>query len=253
MNDWMDWMLDQADFLMPVGPHHQLGCELCHGAVGFIGDGPNVWPRCPQCRGYGDVIDRLVPITYSIDAGLESALHRYKDFGAAWRWLRLPLACLVHTFLTEHGSCIDQAAGTIDVATCVPSNNQDRAFDHIDGFLRGAVRGDPSLDRFAWEPGLVSRDPATSRPERGELKPSAYRVSRQLEPGSAVLLFDDTWTSGSSAASTAAALKASGAGDVTVLTLGRQLRSDGEWGTTPTLCKDRRQRSWRRDQCVLCC
>ena len=252
VNDWMEWMRAQADFLMPVSPHHELSCQLCHGAVGLIDEGPDAWTQCPQCHGYGDAVDRLVPITYSIDAGLESALHRYKDFGAGWSWLQLPLASLLHTFLSKHGSCIDRVTGIVDVATFVPSDNNDRTFDHIDGLLRGAVEGDPSLNRFPWEPGLVTRDPSKSRPGRGELKPSAYRVSRQLAPGSAVLLFDDTWTSGSSAASTAAALKASGAEDVTVLTLGRQLRADGTWGTTSALCGDRRQTPWRLDQCVLC-
>lgn len=248
--DWRRWMQSENDLLIPVAPIHDHSCGLCLGPVGYLGEGPRTWPTCQQCRGYEGAVDRVVPITYSIDAGLESMLHRYKDWGVGW--LRSPLALLLCLFVQEHGHCIDEATGLIDVATVVPSDNDSRAFNHLDSLLAGGIVGDRVLERFAWDCDLIQRDRTTPRPARGKLKPSAYQVQRPLPRGSAVLLFDDTWTSGASAASAAAVLKDAGAADVTVLTLGRQLKADGGWGTTQVILSDRRGALWAADECVLC-
>lgn len=250
VQDWIAWMEWERDILIPVAPPHERSCLLCHGSSGYIDGGPGTWSRCPQCSRYGDAIDRFVPVTYSIDSGLESMLHKFKDYGVTW--LRYPLASLLHVFIQRHGDCLDEEGGGVDVATIVPSDNQHRAFDHLDQLLRGAVSGDPVLERFRWDLEFLTRDRSTTRPARGELKPSAYSVEPFVVEGSSVLLLDDTWTSGSSTASAAAALKAAGAARVTVLTLGRQLRADGDWGSTKTICDDRRGQAWLRDECVWC-
>ena len=247
---WMEWMEEQADILIPVAPHHERSCLLCHGSSGYLDGGTDTWARCLHCHRYGDVIDRFIPITYSIDAGLESMLHRYKDRGVAW--LRYPLSSLLHTFVQDHADCIDDEAGGVDVATIVPSDNQDRTFSHLDFLLRGAISGDPAFARFEWDLEFLTRDRTTTRPARGALKPSAYEVAPFVVKGSSVLVLDDTWTSGSSTASVAAALKEAGALEVTVLTLGRQMKADGDWGSTQAICVDRRGEVWRHDECVLC-
>ncbi len=38
------------------------------------------FPTCIVCRSYGNVIDSFVPASYSLDIGLESMLHMYKDY-----------------------------------------------------------------------------------------------------------------------------------------------------------------------------
>ena len=67
--------------------------------------------------------------------------------------------------------------------------------------------------------------------------------------GQAVLLIDDTWTTGSSAQSAAAALKAAGAGPTAALVIGRHLNR--EWHEN-----DRRLRGIARpfawSECALC-
>ena len=100
--------------------------------------------------------------------------------------------------------------------------------------------------------GLLTRDASTGRPRRGELKPSAYKAHPFLIEGSSVLLVDDTWTSGASAASSAAALKEAGAVHVTVLTLGRQLNLTNNYGSTAELYGDRAGEDWDLDDCVIC-
>lgn len=75
-----------------------------------------------------------------------------------------------------------------------------------------------------------------------------FRARRSLE-GEAVLLIDDTWTTGASAQSAAAALKTAGAGAVAVVVIGRHLNR--EWHEN-----DRRLRGLTRPfdwtRCAFC-
>lgn len=245
---WIDWMQGQGDILIPIAPLHAYSCERCFGAVTYRDDG-TTWPICWNCRQYGDAVDTFVPIAYSIDAGMESMLHRFKDRGVPW--LRRPLASLLTAFLRGHADCIDNDARAIGVATAVPSNDPTRSFNHIELLLHG-VSGGFVFNRFAWSLDAVSRDPSVARPKRGELKPSAYQVNAAEVAGAAVLLLDDTWTSGSSASSTAAALKEAGAEHVTVLTLGRQLNAGNHFGSSDKISDDRHGQEWNPDECVLC-
>lgn len=251
VSHWAEWMEDQGEIRIPVAPRNSQSCELCYGASGYFDGGQATWDKCQNCVVYNGAIDRLVPITYSIDAGLESMLHQYKDDSDS-DWLRRPLGTLLYKFLKEHGDCIEQTAEGIDLATVVPANDQRRSFNHLEQLLRTVV-GEPILGQFPWDLDVVARDRSVERPARGQLKPSAYRVTDpEAVDGAAVLLFDDTWTSGSSAASTAAALKAAGAVDVTVLTLGRQLNLSTNWGSTAAIWNASRARSWSSEECVLC-
>jgi predicted amidophosphoribosyltransferase len=249
---WLDWLDADGHVLLPVAPHHERSCRLCFGASGYLDGGPETWPLCPQCHGYDDAVDHLVPMAYSIDAGLESMLHRYKDRGG-YEWLRKPLASLVHQFVGEHGDCIDSLSrrGRFDVATIVPSDGK-RSFDHLDSILRGIVKDNPVWARWDWDTDFLKRDTSTSRPGRGQLKPSAYIVEPFIVESSSVLLFDDTWTSGSSAASCAAALKEAGATDVTVLTLGRQLNATAGFGSSEEIYDDVSGVYWELRECVVC-
>lgn len=246
---WLTWMEEQGDALIPAAPRHPLSCTRCYGATGLRHDG-GTWPTCWACRTYGDVVDTYVPITYSLDAGLESMLHRYKD--RAVDWLRMPLASLVTVFASEHAACIDADARGIDIAITMPSNDRDRSFDHLDRLLRGVVVNDPVLGLFNWSSDVVARDHSIERPRRGQLRPEAYAVTHGVVSDAAVLVLDDTWTSGSSAASVAAALKGEGARHVTILTLGRQLNRENDYGSTDAIYQDRSVVPWSRESCILC-
>jgi orotate phosphoribosyltransferase len=59
-----------------------------------------------------------------------------------------------------------------------------------------------------------------------ELDPGRFRAIQPL-PGAAVLLLDDTWTTGASVQSAALALRAAGARHVAVVVLGRHLNPAG--------------------------
>ena len=58
------------------------------------------------------------------------------------------------------------------------------------------------------------------------MDPGRFRATQPL-PGAAVLLLDDTWTTGSTAQSAAVALHAAGARHVAVVVLGRHLNPAG--------------------------
>lgn len=89
-------------------------------------------------------------------------------------------------------------------------------------------------------------------PGRGELKPAPYTVEPFYVESSSVLLLDDTWTSGRSAASAAQALKDAGAAHVSVLTLGRQLNLSNAYGSTAKIYEDSARERWDLRACVLC-
>lgn len=249
VSDWMDWM-ESSLVLIPTAPRPADSCRICQGAVGPKGD--VFWDRCFQCRGYDEHLDAFVPITYSVASGLESVLHCFKDFGDQYAWMASPLGCLLHSFLSKHRGCIERKAhGGIDVAAYVPSNRQERTFSQLDRMI-DAVKGSPVRWSLPWDPGVLQRDFSEERPGRAEVKPVAYTVNAGAVTGKRVLLLDDTWTSGSSLVSSAAALKGAGASYVVGLTIGRQLNEGGHYGSTDKILTDVRGRRWTDDDCVLC-
>lgn len=247
--DWMDWM-ESNSVLVPTAPRPLDSCETCQGAVGARDDG-QFWSGCFQCARYDGYLDTFVPITYSVASGLESVLHRFKDFGDEYSWMGAPLGCLLTRFLRKHRVCIEDDADGIDVAAYVPSNNQARTFSQLDRMI-DTVKGSPVRDWFPWRTDVIERDFSERRPGRAQLKPDAYAVDAAAVRGKAVLLLDDTWTSGSSLVSSAAALKHAGASYVVGLTIGRQLNEGGHYGSTDEILADVRGREWTDDDCVLC-
>jgi hypothetical protein len=191
-------------------------CRVCRGPVqaGFA--------RCYQCdlaggQAAGLLADVVVPIEYAVKGGrLAADLRRYKSGrdgdGAAER-----LRSMFAAFLDEHGNCVWRAAGMPGgpgVLAVVPSG-QGRPGAHP---LLGVVesRADLSMARLSVSPSGAARG-------RGRgVSLSWLRASGPVD-GAGVLLVDDTWVSGGSAQSAAAALKLAGASRVAVVVLGRHL------------------------------
>ena len=119
VDDWLRW-LEEEGVLVPTAPRPDESCVTCQGAVGSRDDG-DYWSGCYQCMGYNGYLDAFVPITYSLDSGLESLLHRIKDFGDTHRWIAGPLGSLLYAFLREHRDCLEDDADGIDVASCRPA------------------------------------------------------------------------------------------------------------------------------------
>lgn len=233
----------------PTARATEATCILCRGAVTFKNDG-SPWDRCYQCKQYSDALDLMIPISYSTANGLESALHRYKDW-PNYSWLGMPLACLLHTFLSKHSSCIEGAAGSIDIAILVPPNTPTRTFGPVENLLSTVTT--PTVQQwYNWQIDALVRDTSHPRPGRGSFSPEAYLVNDRVVRDKTVLLLDDTWTSGASMASSAGALKAAGAKAVVGLTLGRQLNLNAKYGNTSELYEQSNERAWDQDECTVC-
>lgn len=218
------------------------GAEVCETCFNFT----NGYARCYACA-HGEIwLDAVAPISYSVaHEQLHHVLASYKRLGGAGaRRLTTDLAAVLWRHLGEHESCIARAAGVpgFERVGTVPAGTWRRDDDHP---LRRIVSQLVAPTRSRYEH-LLERSESASRAR--EFQRDKFRTRRRLN-GEAVLLVDDTWTTGASAQSAAAALKLAGAGTVVLVVIGRHLNRD--WHEN-----DRRLRAlthpfeWER--CALC-
>ena len=205
-----------ARHLRPVPPAGPGVCRTCHGAAdeGFA--------QCYSCQGQreilaGGVADVVVPIALSVKRErLAVDLWRYKNSPNPLerRLLTLRLAAVLWRFLAEHEACLAGvcAVSEFGCVTGVPSAAGRAGTHPLDVLVRlvGGLR-----DRY--RPLLAATGAEMDRRARGD----RFRALSPLR-GSAVLLIDDTWTTGAHAQSAAAALRAADAGCVAVVVLGRR-------------------------------
>jgi predicted amidophosphoribosyltransferase len=204
------------------------------------------YERCYACTRNQSLLDAIVPISYSVGREqLHHALASYKRLsGDVARRLGAELAAVLWRFLAMHERCIAKAAGTdaFELVTTVPSGERDRDERHPLRWVVGELV-EPTRNRHHR---LLRRAPAEVQPR--EFDPEKFTATRRLD-GEAVLLVDDTWTTGANAQSAAAALKAAGAGRVGAVVIGRHVNR--EWHEN-----DRRLRALARkfdwSRCAVC-
>jgi hypothetical protein len=187
-------------------------CAVCRGPArpGFA--------RCYQCAchellGPGLLADAVVPVSYAVKGSPFAAdLWRYKSWPAPSAAARTSLLALLLAFLHDHGACAWRRAGMpapgqlAVVPTGCGRPGPHPLLELSAPYLRLPVA------RLVIRPGEQGRDPNANRF-------MAMRTGR----GADVLLLDDTWVSGASAQSAAAALKRAGARRVAVVVLGRHV------------------------------
>jgi predicted amidophosphoribosyltransferase len=199
-----------ANFML--GPRR--GPDVCSRCFDLI-RGPG---RCYRCADYGRWVDVAAPISYSVGGEqLHHALVSYKRLaGEPGRRFVVGLAAVLWRHLRDHEGCLARAAGvnSFDVVTTVPSSDPERGQTHPLQQLVGELVG-PARERYER---LLTRSSAAASPHRFKL--NKYETIREVS-GRSVLLIDDTWTTGATAQSAAAALKAAGAGRVAALVIGR--------------------------------
>jgi hypothetical protein len=192
-------------------------CRTCRGPAGAG------FARCYQCelalsQVGGLLADAVAPIRYAVRGGpLAEDLRRYKSDGAAataGAAAAARLRELLTAFLARRGPLVWAAAGMAagPTAAAVVPSGQGRLGAHP---LAALVRSCVDL------PGVrLSIVPAEVH-GRG-VNPGWVRVDDPVAGGD-VLVVDDTWVSGGSAQSVAAALKLAGARHVAVIVLGRHV------------------------------
>jgi len=210
----------ESPALYPLGPRpagsptpqSAASCVVCRGPVrpGFA--------RCYQCGrhdllGHGLLADAVVPISYAISGtSFAEDLWRYKSWPAPSASARTSVLALLLAFLRDHGPCVWRHAAMPppDRLAVVPT---------------GCGRPGPHpLLRLASPYLRLPLLPLAIRPgSQGRyLDLDRFRVGRQ-SAGASVLLLDDSWVSGASAQSAAAALKLVGVSHVAIVILGRHI------------------------------
>jgi hypothetical protein len=194
-------------------------CPVCRTCGGPVQHG---FARCYQCdltySEAGDLLaDAVVHAGYAVKGEqLATDLRRYKSGreGAADAGQRL--RSMLAVFLREHGAKVWQAAGIAGApsAVAVVPSGQGRPGPHP---LTAIVASCVDLPVTQ----LTVRLPA--QPCRRGTITLGWLDVRGLVAGADVLLVDDTWVSGGSAQSAAAALKLAGARAVALVVLGRHV------------------------------
>lgn len=189
-------------------------CRVCRGPVGAG------YARCFQCSRHAEagnrmLADAVVPVSYAVrGTTFAHDLWRYKDWRQSTLAMRTSLAALLLVFLYEHGQCVWRAAQmpVPDRLAVVPSGYGRQGMHPLLRLMTPYLR--LQQVRLTLNPGRQGRDFDMSR-----------FAADDSVAGANVLMLDDTWVSGSSATSAAAALKASGAVRVAVVVLGRHLNT----------------------------
>lgn len=223
-----------------LGPRAGRGvCTTCFNLT----DG---YERCYACAHNEAWLDAVAPISYSpAHEQLHHVLASYKrQTGEAARRFSVALAAILWRYLAGHERCVAKMAGVpaFSLVATVPSGQLERDERHP---LRRIV-GELTVPTRARHQRLLRR--SATEAETRAFSPRRYEAVRPLR-GEAVLLIDDTWTTGANAQSAGAALKAAGAGPVGAVVIGRHVNR--EWHDN-----DRRLRGlpnpFRWEECALC-
>ena len=179
------------------------------------------YPTCYPCGHQPRHLPGVLPISYSVHFGqLHHALRQYKDGPPpVSRRFELELAAVTWRFLEDHEACLARRVrSNFELVTTVPSGERER--DSAHPLPRIAASIGPTRDRF---------ERILRRSEKEVLdrtfNPEKFVTTRALD-GEPVLLLDDTWTTGASAQSAAAALIAGGASTVALAVIGRHVHED---------------------------
>jgi len=199
-------------------------CTCCHGPSGHS------FARCFHCclheeSAPGLLADVVAPVACAPKGSrLATDLWLYKSGRPGAREAGETLLAMLLVFLREEGPRVWQQAGIpAPACVCVIPSGRGRPGPHP---LEVLVRGRLTLP---WVPLLA--------------RPGADAWGRVLDPvrfcapgsvaGRAVLLLDDTWTSGGTAQSAAVALNRAGARSLAVVVVGRHLPAITEGAVVP--------------------
>lgn len=206
-----------GNFLLnPLRPSEEV-CQVC---LSFCYEGYTTCYSCGRSPRYADAV---LPISYSPHLEqLHTALAGYKRlFGPPARKFQLDLAAVLWRFVDRHERCLARSLGgdAFDVVTTVPAGTAGRdEAQPLREIVGRTIR--PTARRYER---LLRRTSKEVTPHTVDLE--KFEVLRDID-GDAVLLIDDTWTTGSNVQSAAGALKEAGAGAIGVVVVGRHVQRD---------------------------
>jgi len=174
--------------------------------------------QCDLARSQADglLADVVAPVAYAVKGErLADDLRLYKSGRGGAEAASVRLRSMLAAFLRDHGDCVWRAAGmAVRPATvAVVPSGQGRPGPHPLTRIAASCVDLPMTELVAGPHGAA----------RGRGVNVGWL--RAVGPGAEALLVDDTWVSGGSAQSAAAALKLAGAARVAVIVLGRHVDS----------------------------
>jgi hypothetical protein len=187
------------------------------------------WPRCYQCN---QALKQL-PVTADVVAPLAIAVkheqlarelwvYKYRSEPLVRRKLTLGLAAVLWRFLEVHEVHIAEAvnldADDFGIVSCVPSTTG-RVGEHPLRLIVSNIR----VTRDRYRDLLVVNEEVT---QERRFDANRWKVTEPLVEGAAILLIDDTWTTGSRTQSAAAALRSAGAAKVAAVLMGRHFNRE---------------------------
>lgn len=189
-------------------------CRICGTPV-------QGYERCYRCRhdlSAGQAADIVAPLVYGIDGRQSGILLRhYKDdiSGQARQQHGRVLRRLLYVGIVSHQGCIEKLVGQrVSARVAVPSLNRRPGLHPFTAIAAAMKAIGEGLDLL----------PAAGATGERVVSAAQFDVASQRSlTGQHVLVLDDTWTTGSRAQSAALALRAAGAGHVSVMVVGRWL------------------------------
>lgn len=240
-----------ANFLLPILPTGPGVCSICHTSV--IGS----YVRCIPCNSAKSALPSLADSIGFVSLAVKERqlayeLAFYKDerysfdkrlktiaglTAVLWRWLKF------------HEECVARSAGAMSfsVVTSIPSTRQREGHP-----LATMVREKIGITIDRYRPLLRAN---SEFPDNRDFSIQRFIVEEKIQPGTSVLIIDDTFTKGSRVQSASAALKSAGASAVGVVCIGRHFAYSQE-GAFGVAAKDYLKRStgltWNWERCCYC-
>jgi phosphoribosylpyrophosphate synthetase len=205
-----------ANFLLPVLDAGAGVCEVCHSTAGA---GFSCCYQCNQALTRLNATANVVaPIALAVKGeqlAHELWAYKYSPQASARRRMQIGLAAVLWRWLGTHEVCVARASGAsqFSLVTTVPGTAEHDG-DHPLEEMVSSIVGATAVRYHR----LLLVDPGVGQGR--DHSDTRFRVTESLT-GEAVLLIDDTWTTGAHAQSAASALKAAGASAVGVVVIGR--------------------------------
>lgn len=191
---------------------------LCSMCLGPIHAGFSYCYNCNQARQgqYSDLLPESISfLTYAGATEQSRAdFHQYKLWNNGPNPGFLRIQSLAADFVAQHAKCMANYVGfPVDSLAFVPSGKAERY---------GTVSPISKILGYQQQGNIIKRKhPRTVERDQG-IDPSRYIVTQHVM-GQHVLLFEDTWVTGTNPLSTAVALKQAGASYVSLVVFGRYI------------------------------